>query len=99
MKLAETKEAFYEASATLSDNVRNLLFGGIGIIWILKSGDRTAGGIPFSAILLLSLYAFVIGLVCDAFQYLCKTVSYWVYHFLNPRNPPHCTLLVIIATA
>ena len=80
MKLSETKEAFYESSATLSDNVRQLLLAGIAIIWILKTGDKTAAGVPFSKILILPLQAFIAGLICDALQYAYKTLSWWFYH-------------------
>jgi hypothetical protein len=80
MTLQEAKDTFYEASATLSDNVRRLAFGGIAIIWILRVADKTAAGIPFSKVLFLPLIAFVVGLLLDALQYLYKTIAWWLYH-------------------
>jgi hypothetical protein len=80
MKLKEAKDTFYEASATLSDNVRKLSFGGIAIIWILRVADKSAAGIPFSKILFVPLIAFVVGLLLDALQYLYKTIAWWLYH-------------------
>jgi len=80
MKLQEAKDLFYESSATLSDNVRNLSLGGIAIIWILRVADKEAAGIPFSRVLLVPLTAFVVGLLLDALQYLYKTIAWWLYH-------------------
>jgi hypothetical protein len=80
MKLEEAKNLFYEASATLSDNVRKLSFGGIAIIWILRVADKSAAGIPFSKVLFVPLIAFVVGLLLDALQYVYKTIAWWLYH-------------------
>jgi hypothetical protein len=80
MILQEAKDIFYDASASLSDNVRKLSFGGIAIIWILKVADKTAAGIPFSKVLFVPLIAFVVGLLLDAMQYLYKTIAWWLYH-------------------
>ncbi len=80
MQLKEAKEAFYDSSATLSENTRKLVFAGIAIIWILKVSDKNAGGIPFSSILFRPLFLFVWALGFDLLQYFYKTVSWWFYH-------------------
>jgi hypothetical protein len=80
MKLQEARDNFYDSSATLSDNVRKLSFGGIAIIWVLRVADKAAAGIPFSKVLLVPLFAFVVGLLLDALQYLYKTIAWWLYH-------------------
>ena len=86
MKLEEAKAAFYEATETLSENTRKLLFAGIAIVWIFKSGDKTAAGIAFSHSLLLPLAAFVVGLVLDMFQYLYKSMVWWLYYNYKHRR-------------
>jgi hypothetical protein len=80
MELKEAKQAFYDASDTLSENAGKLLFAGIAIIWILKVADKTAAGVPFSKDLYRPLLVFVLSLILDAAQYLYATVSWWLYH-------------------
>ena len=86
MILQDAKTAFYEASDTLSENTRKLLFAGIAIVWIFKSGDKTAAGIGFSSSLILPLAAFVVGLVLDMLQYLYKTIVWWLYYNYKHRK-------------
>jgi hypothetical protein len=86
MKLEEAKSAFYEASATLSDNARKLCFAGIAIIWIFKVGDNNAGGIAFSRELLWPLGAFVMGLALDVLQYFYKSTAWWAYYAFKHKR-------------
>lgn len=86
MKLEDARAAFYEASATLSDNTRKLLFAGIAIVWIFKSGDRSSAGIGFSRSLILPLAAFVAGLLLDMLQYLYKTIAWWYFYKSKHRK-------------
>jgi len=86
MKLEEAKQAFYDASETLSDNTRKLCFAGIAIIWILKVADRTAAGIPFNTVLFASLIFFVVALIFDAVQYLYKTIAWWCYQRIKHQE-------------
>ncbi|HXX43013.1 MAG TPA: hypothetical protein VEI58_12205 [Chthoniobacterales bacterium] len=80
MKLEEAKKAFYDASATLTENTRKLCFAGIAIVWIFKVGDKNAGGVPFAAGLLWPLGAFVMALALDVLQYFYKSTIWWLYY-------------------
>jgi hypothetical protein len=80
MILEEAKTAFYEATATLSDNTRKLLFAGIAVVWMFKTGEKSAAGIGFSPVLLWPLGAFVFGLILDIAQYLYKGIAWWAYY-------------------
>lgn len=80
MKLKEAKEAFYEASNTLTENTRKLCFAGIAIVWIFKVGEKNAGGIPFSTDLLWPLGAFVMGLAFDVLHYFYQSTIWWLYY-------------------
>src|ERR1041385_3884078 len=80
MKLEEARTAFYEASATLTENTRKLCFAGIAIVWIFKVGDKNAGGVAFSTDLLWPLGAFVMGLTFDVLHYFYKSTAWWLYY-------------------
>ena len=69
MKIHEIRDAYYEASGTVSDISRQLAFAGIAVIWVLKVGDGS-GGIPFSSELVIPLYCFVSALGLDLLQYV-----------------------------
>ena len=86
MKLEEAKTTFYEASDTLSDISRKLMFAGIAVVWIFKVSDKTAVGIPFSRTLLLPLAAFVLGLFFDIIQYLYKSIVWWLYYAVKHKG-------------
>jgi hypothetical protein len=86
MKLQEAKEAFYDASGTLSENARKLAFVGIAIVWIFKTGDKGAAGISFSGTLLWPLGAFICALILDMSQYLYKSTAWWIYYAIKHRQ-------------
>ena len=87
MTLQEAKEELYDASGTLSENVRKLAFAGIAVIWIFKVGEPSATQIALPAALLLALRAFVIALLLDVAQYLWKSTVWWLYYrFKHKRN-------------
>ena len=86
MKLKEAKDTFYESSETLSQIIRNLVFAGIGIVWILKVGGDQAGGITFKKDLLLPLGLFTLSITLDVLQYLYKTTTWWIYYEFKHRN-------------
>jgi len=86
MKLEDAKTAFYEASATLSENARKLCFAGIAIVWIFKVGDKNAGGIAFSTDLLWPLGAFIMGLALDVLQYFYKSTAWWLYYAVKHKT-------------
>jgi hypothetical protein len=72
MKIAKLKEDYSKASGKVSDLVRQLSFAGIGIIWILRTGEH-AGGIKYSTHLLRPLGLFVATLALDLLHYVYKT--------------------------
>jgi hypothetical protein len=73
MKIQELRDSYYEASANVSDRVRQLALAGIAVIWLLKTGDHT-GGIKYGAQLLIPLSYFAASLTTDFCQYVCKTL-------------------------
>src|SRR5437867_3624221 len=83
MNLEEAKTTFYDATETLSENVRKLSFAGIAVVWIFKVADKEAAGIMFSRELLLPLGAFVATLALDLAQYLYKSTAWWLYYVIK----------------
>ena len=88
IKLEEAKQAFYDASATLSENVRKLAFAGIAIIWIFRVGN-TAANIAFPRPLLWPLIAFIAALILDVAQYLYKSTTWWLYYAWKHKQGVH----------
>lgn len=80
MKVNDLKQAFYDASEKLSDICRPLCFAGIAVVWMLKTKPDENGGIEFSEVLLLPLACFVISLGLDLFQYIYKTLAFYIYY-------------------
>jgi hypothetical protein len=74
MKLEKIRTDFENTTGTLSGLVRQLVFAGIAVIWILRVGDKT-GGLPYSDSLFSPLRMFVIALICDVGQYAVKTIT------------------------
>jgi len=85
MKLQEAKDNFYKSSGTLSELLRKLVFAGIGIIWILKVGDKDAGGLKFQKDLYLPLFLFTLSITLDVFQYVYKSTTWWLYYEFKHR--------------
>jgi len=86
MKIGSIKEDYYEATAKLSEIVRQFDFAGVAIIWLFRVGKDT-GGITYSNILLIPLGFFVASLTSDLAQYTYKSVLlgalntyYWRIH-------------------
>jgi hypothetical protein len=73
MKIATIRDDYHEASAKVSDLVRQLDFAGIGVVWIFTVGKDDVG-IGFSFFLLLPLGSFVLSLAFDLVQYVYKSV-------------------------
>ncbi len=82
MKVYKIREAYYEATGTVSTIARQLGFAGIAVIWILKGGTNSSG-ISVPSELLVSLYYFVLSLSLDFIQYIYKSV---VWGFLNRHH-------------
>ncbi len=89
MKLYEAKTAFYEATETLSENTRKLIFAGIAIVWIFRIGEANAGGVPFTNDSRAALLAFVSGLILDVLQYLYKGTAWWLYYRSQHSRHPN----------
>jgi len=89
MKISEILAAYYEATAKVSEIVRQLDLAGIGVIWIFRVGTES-GGIKYSSSLLLPLALFVASLAFDLLQYAYKSLvwgalnsHYWRIHRNN----------------
>ena len=74
MKISELKEAYYAASGTVSDIIRQISFAGIAIIWIFKIGKDESAGIAFTPEMRGPLLLFVATLFADLLQYVYKTL-------------------------
>lgn len=74
MNLNELKEESYSFTQLASDQVRNLAFAGIGIIWIFKNDNSQIGMIPEA--LLWPLVFLTITLALDLLQYLIPACIY-----------------------
>ena len=86
MKLQEAKDTFYEASDTLSENVRKLFFAGIAVVWIFRVTSGNAAAVELPRELLVPLGVFVLGLVLDLAQYLYKSTVWWIYYSFKNRG-------------
>jgi hypothetical protein len=69
---------FHDDTGTISDLVRKLALGGIGIIWIFKNTDLTHNIIPKE--LILPLKFIVIGLILDLFQYIWRAINVYIIY-------------------
>jgi len=92
MKVSKLRDAYYDASGTVSDLVRKLALAGIGVIWIFRVGDKT-GGIKYFDAMLWPLGLFVGSLAADFLQYLYKAIVwgslntyYWRKHRNNEKD-------------
>jgi hypothetical protein len=78
VKLATVRSKYYEASGQVSENVRKLCFAGIGVIWVLRIGEKS-GGITFDPVLLWPLSLFVEALALDLAHYLVSSAIWGIY--------------------
>ena len=88
VKIAELRDAYYEATDKVSELVRLLSLAGIAVVWILRTGDH-AGGVNYSTELLRPLVLFVGSLSCDLLQYLYKSAVWGVlnrYYWCKRRD-------------
>jgi len=95
MKVADLKQTFYDASEKLSDICRPLCFAGIATVWMLKTKPDENGGVEFSEVLLLSLAFFVISLALDLFQFIYKTVAFYLYYLYKDSTEKPSTVFRI----
>lgn len=78
MKLKDVREYYYGATDKLSEVNRQLDFAGIGIIWMLKVGDK-AGGILYDHVLLIPLATFVGAIALDLLHYVYKSLAWGIF--------------------
>lgn len=86
MTLKDAREAYYDYSGKLSEITRQLSFAGIAVVWIFRTGDKTAAGIGWSHFLLWPLGSFVIALVADVLHYSYATVAWGSYHSCKEKE-------------
>ena len=88
MKISELRDAYYDASGTVSDLVRKLAFAGIAVVWIFRVGDKT-GGLKYFDAMLWPLGLFVASLAADFLQYLYKAIVWGSLntHYYNKHKP------------
>lgn len=78
MKIKDALENYYFHSGKASDNVRQLAFAGIAVIWIFKIDLNGSPKLPPE--LLLPLVLIAVGLAADLFQYYFAAVCWGFYH-------------------
>jgi hypothetical protein len=86
MKLADARQIYYGATDSLSQVNRQLDFAGIGVIWILKTGESKVAAIPFDQSLLLPLTAFVLAIALDLLQYIYKSAAWGIFHRIKEKT-------------
>lgn len=85
MRLAGLRSTYYEFSGKLSDNVRQLNFAGIAVVWIFRVGQDN-GGIPFAPCLLWSMGFFVVSLGLDLLHYIYATLAWGLFHRVKEKQ-------------
>ena len=86
MKLEDAREAYYTASGKLSDVTRQLGLAGIAVVWIFRSGDKSAAGISWTHFLLWPLACFVTTLMADMLQYAYASLAWGIFHRSKERS-------------
>lgn len=85
MNLGEVRQAYYDFSGKLSDNVRQLNFAGIAVVWIFRVGQDT-GGIPFAQRLIFAMAFFVCSLGLDLLHYIWSTIVWGCFSRYKERQ-------------
>jgi len=78
--LKDWLQEFYEDTGKISDILRNLALGGIGIIWIFKNTELTHNILPPE--LISPLRFIVLALIADLLQYLWRAGNVYFYYRL-----------------
>lgn len=75
MKLQTMRDAYYGATSTLSELVRNISFAGIASVWILRGeASETIKQLPVD--LVLPLLLFLATLLVDFLQYVYRSIAW-----------------------
>jgi hypothetical protein len=82
MKREDVREAYGEATGTLSEVIRKLALAGVATIWLAKTGD-THGALRDNQGMQYSLVLFVIALTFDLFQYAYKSAAWGIFNRLK----------------
>ena len=77
MRLADTRKAFTDRSAKLSDIVRQAGFAGIAVVWLFS--ERTPGAERIPRDLLLPALLMVVGLGLDLLQYAYASAAWGTF--------------------
>ena len=88
MKISELRDAYYEASAKVSDLVRQLALAGIAVVWIFRLGGEHPTGVHLQKPLLLPLGSLILTLVTDLLQYVYKTIVWGLFNWSSWRAHP-----------
>jgi hypothetical protein len=78
MKLADLRQAYYDASAKTSELVRQMGFAGIALVWIFKSGTDTDPKLRND--FLYPAIFIVISLAFDLSQYIVASAAWGIYN-------------------
>lgn len=85
MKLKTIREAYYGATGTLSELIRNISFAGIASIWILR-GEPAESIKVLPPDLVLPLMIFLLALFLDFLQYVYRSLIWGLYGWLQERK-------------
>jgi hypothetical protein len=80
----DVRDAYYEFSGKASDNVRQLGFAALAVIWIFKPAATT--GISLPERLLWSGVFAVTALAADFLQYLYATVAWGIVNYTKEQS-------------
>ena len=85
MKLADSRQAYYDMSNTASGLVRQLAFAGIAVIWIFKT-DVSVRGFNVPNELIWPGFLFVLALLLDLLHYLVGTAVWGIFSRMKEKK-------------
>ncbi|MEW6338261.1 MAG: hypothetical protein AB1625_12795 [Acidobacteriota bacterium] len=87
MTLADIRKAYAERSKSTSDVSRQLGFAGLGLVWIMRTGDGGLDAIP--GVLLLPAALLILGLGLDLAQAVLSTAIWGAYQgYITRKGVP-----------
>lgn len=84
MNLKEAAGHYYEHSKSLSAVTRQFVLGGLGLLWLIRSGNPTIG-LGLSRIEVAACLALGLSLLLDLFQYFYLTAA-WQFFIYRKRD-------------
>lgn len=82
--LKEWREDYENTTGTISEIVRNLMFAGIGVIWIFRVEGAVEHILPNTLFIALGLIVF--GLITDLIQYIWKALNIYIFYEINDKK-------------